>query len=148
MSEIINPTQATYWIITDGGAYASGETGQGQTTSVGYGWRIHWMGSSHTEYVSQCAAVGIKPRTVEATPGQHVTARQVRLWLIQHGKTLADVDAAIAAMPDAAQREAVRVEWEYAPYIDRDHPMLVPLAASLGLSEADIDRAFAEAVLL
>lgn len=37
------------------------------------------------------------------------------------------------------------VEWEYAPYIERSHPMLVPLAQSLGLTEADIDRAFTEA---
>jgi hypothetical protein len=37
------------------------------------------------------------------------------------------------------------VEWKYAPYIERNHPMLVSLAQSLGLTESDIDRAFVEA---
>lgn len=149
MSEIINPQTLTYWIITDGASYASGETGVGQTTSVGYGWRIHWLGSDHGEYVAQCGEVGIKPRPQTAVPQQQTaTARQVRLWLIQNGISLSQVDAAIAAIPDAAQREAVRVEWEYAPYIDRDHPMLVPLADALGLSEEQLDAAFEEASVL
>lgn len=148
MSEIINPQQATYWIITDGGAHASGETGPGQTTSIGYGWRVHWMGSSYDEYASQCATIGIKPRTADASPAQHVTARQVRLWLIQQGISLASVDAAISGIEDPATRETVQIEWEYAPYIDRDHPMLVPLGAALGLSEEQIDAAFVQAATL
>jgi hypothetical protein len=39
----------------------------------------------------------------------------------------------------------VRVEWEYAPYVERSHAMLVPLAAALGLTEAQVDQAFVEA---
>jgi len=148
MSEIINPQGLTYWIITDGGSYAAGETNSGQTTSVGYGWRVYWVGSDHDEYVAKCSEVGIKPRPQSAVPQQSVTARQVRLWLIRHGITLADVDSAIAGIEDAAEREAVSVEWEYAPYIDRDHPMLAPLGAALGLTEEQIDQAFAEAVLI
>ena len=74
-----------------------------------------------------------------------VSARQIRLWLVAHGVSLAAVDAAIDAIPDALQRDSVRVEWEYAPYVERSHPMLVPLAAALGLSEQQVDQAFAEA---
>lgn len=74
-----------------------------------------------------------------------VTARQIRLWLVSHGVGLAAVEAAIDAIPDATQRDMVRVEWEYAPYVERSHPMLVPLAAALGLSEAQVDAAFREA---
>lgn len=77
-----------------------------------------------------------------------VTARQIRLWLVTHGVTLANVDAAIDAIPDATQRDTVRVEWEYAPYVERSHPMLVPLASALGLSEAQVDAAFREAATL
>jgi hypothetical protein len=58
---------------------------------------------------------------------------------------MAAVDAAIDAIPDAAQRDSVRVEWEYAPYVERAHPMLVPLAAALGLTEEQVDQAFVEA---
>ena len=79
---------------------------------------------------------------------ESVTARQIRLWLVGHGVSLAAVDAAIDAIPDAAQRDAVRVEWEYAPYIERSHPMIVPLTAALGLTEAAVDQAFREAATL
>lgn len=77
-----------------------------------------------------------------------VTARQIRLWLVSHGVSLAAVEAAIDGIPDQQQRELVRVEWEYAPYVERSHPMLVPLAAALGLSEAQVDAAFREAATL
>jgi hypothetical protein len=75
-----------------------------------------------------------------------VSARQIRLWLIRHGISLAQVEAAIDAIPDPLQRDAVRVEWEYAPYIERSHPMLPPIAQALGLP--DIDAAFREAATI
>lgn len=77
-----------------------------------------------------------------------VSARQIRLWLVGHGISLTAVDAAIEAIPDALQRDLVRVEWEYAPWIDRTHPMLVPLAGALGITAEGVDQAFAEAALL
>lgn len=43
---------------------------------------------------------------------------------------------------DIILKNITKVEWEYVPYIERNHPMLIPLAQSLGLSEADIGRAF------
>ena len=74
-----------------------------------------------------------------------VSARQIRLWLVRHGVSLAAVEAAIDAIPDQQTRDSVRVEWEYAPYVERSHPWLVPLAESLGLDEAGVDAAFREA---
>jgi hypothetical protein len=74
-----------------------------------------------------------------------VSARQIRLWLIRNDISLAQVDAVIDAIPDHLQRDSVRVEWEYAPYVERSHPMLVSLAAALGLSEQQVDQAFIEA---
>jgi hypothetical protein len=76
---------------------------------------------------------------------ESVSARQIRLWLVRQGISLAAVDDAINAIPDQLQRDSVRVEWDYAPYVERTHPMLVPLAAALGLSEAQVDQAFVEA---
>lgn len=81
-------------------------------------------------------------------PPATVSARQIRLWLLGRGVSMAAVDAAINALPDAAEREAVQVEWEYAPYVERSHPMLVPLAAALGLSEEQVDQAFVEAAVM
>ena len=77
-----------------------------------------------------------------------VSARQIRLWLLQNGISLQMVTDAILAIADPVLRDSVSIEWEYAPYIERNHPMLVPLAQSLGLTEADIDRAFTEAYTL
>jgi hypothetical protein len=79
---------------------------------------------------------------------ESVSARQIRLWLVRHGIPLAQVDAAIDAIPDQLQRDSVRVEWDYAPYVERAHPMLVPLAAALGLAEPQIDQAFIEASVI
>jgi hypothetical protein len=77
-----------------------------------------------------------------------VSARQIRLWLVRHGILLAAVDAAIDAIPDQLQRDSVRVEWDYAPYVERNHSMLVPLAAALGLTEAQVNQAFIEAATI
>ena len=79
---------------------------------------------------------------------ESVTARQIRLYLVRHGIQLSQVDAAIDAIPDPQQRDETRVEWDYAPYVERTHPMLIPLAAALGLSEAQVDDAFREASTL
>jgi hypothetical protein len=69
-----------------------------------------------------------------------VTAWQIRRWLVSNGYTLAQVSAVIDAIPDAAEREAVRIDWEYSPYVERTHPMLEPMAAALGID--DLDAAF------
>lgn len=76
---------------------------------------------------------------------QTVSARQVRIWLIQHGISLALVDSAIENIQDPILKEITKVEWEYAPYIERNHPMLVPLAQFLGLTQDQLDTAFIEA---
>lgn len=76
---------------------------------------------------------------------ESVSARQVRIWLIQHGISLAAVETAIDAIQDPTLKEITKVEWEYAPYIERNHPMLVPLAQALGLTQDQLDQAFVEA---
>ena len=77
---------------------------------------------------------------------ESVSARQIRLWLINNGIQLAQVENAINNIEDLITRETVKVEWEYAPYVERNHPMLVPLAQALGLSESQVDQAFREAI--
>lgn len=76
---------------------------------------------------------------------ESVSARQVRLWLVQHGISLQQVDNAITSIQDPVTREITQIEWEYAPYIERNHPMLVPLAQALGLTQDQLDTAFIEA---
>lgn len=152
-AEIKNPNSVTYWIITDGIGYAEGLTGPEQTTTVGNGWRIHWIGSNHSEYVIECNKVNLVPRDADGTAAIltqpfRISARQIRLWLIQNGIALSQIDDAINNIEDPNTREVVRIEWEFAPYVERSHPWLVPLAESLGLNESQIDQAFSEASVI
>lgn len=73
-----------------------------------------------------------------------VTAVQIRLWLVAHGISLEQVDAAIAALPDET-REATRIEWEYSGTIHRASSTLVAMATTFGMDATAIDAAFVEA---
>lgn len=76
---------------------------------------------------------------------ESISARQVRLWLIRNGISLSQIENIIDNISDPLLRDSIKIEWEYAPYIERNHYMLTPLGQSLGLSELDIDNAFREA---
>ena len=75
-----------------------------------------------------------------------VSMRQARLALLQAGK-LADVTTAINALPSPA-KEAAQIEWEYATEVRRDSALMQQLAAAIGLTEADLDALFTQAVTL
>lgn len=77
-----------------------------------------------------------------------VSARQIRLWLINHQISLQSIDQAINNIEDPILREVTKVEWEFAPYVERNHPMVETLGVVLGLSNEQIDAAFVEAVNL
>jgi hypothetical protein len=112
------------------------------TTYIGFIDGMHtWeVRDEAGELIGTNQSVDLEPAVPES-----VSARQIRLWLIRHGVSLSQVDAAIASIPDQLQRDSVQVEWEYAPYVERTHPMLIPLATALGLTEAQVDQAFIEA---
>lgn len=74
-----------------------------------------------------------------------ISARQARLWLLRNGITMATVDATIAAIPDAATRESVRIEWEYGTEVHRASQFVAQLGATLGLTGERLDAAFREA---
>jgi hypothetical protein len=87
-------------------------------------------------------------RVNSVIPGQRISARQARLWLIQNGVSLNDIYSVIDSIEDQLIRESIKAEWEYAPYIERNHAWISQLTVVLGLSEKDLDRAFQEAPLL
>ena len=76
-----------------------------------------------------------------------VTMRQARLALLQ-SNLLSQVEAAIAAIEDAVQRQAVQIEWEYAAEVNRTHPWVQTLSTALGLSEEQLDQLFVQASTL
>lgn len=76
-----------------------------------------------------------------------LTARQLRLGLLQIGIKPADVAAAISALPED-QRDVAEIEWDYASEYRRDHPLIAALGSSFGLSVDQIDDAWRDAMAL
>jgi hypothetical protein len=74
-----------------------------------------------------------------------VTATQIRLWLIENNFSLESVEQAINSIEDQKTREIAKVQWEYAPYVDRNHPLIDVIGIILGLDADQIDQAFIEA---
>ena len=81
---------------------------------------------------AQLAAAVPVPQTVEMW--------RVRAVLTSQGKA-ADVDAAIAAMPQPAQT-IVSTAWNYGNVIERNSPTIASLAAVLKMSAAQVDALF------
>jgi hypothetical protein len=76
---------------------------------------------------------------------ESVTATQIRLWLIQNNISLAQINAVIENIEDSLLRDKTAIQWEYAPYIERNHPLVESIGSILGLNSAQIDSAFIEA---
>ncbi len=79
------------------------------------------------------------------TVPESISARQIRLWLINNGIQLIQVEQAIDNIEDQLIRETTKIEWEYAPYVERSHPWVEQLGSILGLNPSQIDSAFIEA---
>ena len=77
-----------------------------------------------------------------------ISPRQIRLWFIQNNIPLSTVENAINSIEDVVLRETTKVEWEYSPYVERNHPMINALGAILGLTPEQIDQAFITASVL
>ena len=69
-----------------------------------------------------------------------VTMRQARLALLGAG-LLASVGAAIDSLP-SPQKEAARIEWEYATEVQRSSGLVPMMGTALGLDDAALDALF------
>lgn len=96
----------------------------------------------------QAEFIASMPQPMEP-PVPSVTPRQLRLWLIDNGVQLSNVDDAINAMaiPESAKQKAL-VEWEYATVYQFDNPLVAQIGALLGLDETEMKAGFAAASLL
>lgn len=70
-----------------------------------------------------------------------LTARQLRLGLLEIGIKPTDVTAAIEQLSDADREKAV-IEWEYANTFQRRHPLIAMLAAHFHLTDEAVDDAW------
>ena len=73
-----------------------------------------------------------------------VTRRQAKQALLLNG-LLANVQPAINAIPNAAQRAMIQIEWDDSQVFDRDRPALIALGTALGLSSSGLDEIFVQA---
>lgn len=81
-----------------------------------------------------------------ATAVPTVSRRQARRALRAAG-LLDDIEAAINALPEPARSDAL-IDWQDATEFARNWPLLITLAAALGLSDAQVDALFAAAAAL
>ena len=67
---------------------------------------------------------------------------KLRLALIQSGISISSIDAAIQAIEDTTVRESIQTMWEYAEYYERENTQLIAMAASLGITDEQLDQLF------
>ncbi|WP_376742372.1 hypothetical protein [Ensifer canadensis] len=77
-----------------------------------------------------------------------LSARQLRLGLLNAGISPSSVSATIAAMPSGPDRDKAQVEWEYATTFNRTHPLIATVGGALGLNDTQIDAMWLAAVSL
>lgn len=80
-------------------------------------------------------------------PIPEITPRQLRLWLVTNGITMADVDSVISAMSEPTKSIAT-IEWDYSLSYKREHALVTLLGEALGFTSEQIDQAFRDASML
>lgn len=90
------------------------------------------------------------PPSIEQTRAtmQPITPRQLRLALVRSGTSIATVETALDAIPDAQAKEEAKIEWEYANTFDRLAPALLAIASALSLTPEAVDTLWEAAVLI
>lgn len=81
------------------------------------------------------------PPTAEETRASMpaITARQLRLGLLNSGVSPTQVTAAIDGIPAETDKEKARIEWEYAPTFSRSHHLIGAIGSLFDLTDAQID---------
>ncbi|ASY63467.1 hypothetical protein SJ05684_c20250 [Sinorhizobium sojae CCBAU 05684] len=75
-----------------------------------------------------------------------LTARKLRVGLLRAGISPRQVTAAIDAMPASVDREKAQIEWEYATTFARADRIVATISTALGLSDAQIDAMWTDAL--
>lgn len=76
-----------------------------------------------------------------------VSKRQARNQLIEDD-LLDSVQVIIDSIPNPKNRKIMQSFWDDSPHYSRNHPRVMQITQALGLSEADVDTLFKNAILL
>jgi hypothetical protein len=68
-----------------------------------------------------------------------LTARQLRLGLLNAGISPSQVTAAIDAIPAGLDKDKAQIEWGYATTLSRSHHLIETIGSVLGLVDEQID---------
>lgn len=71
-----------------------------------------------------------------------ISNADLRRGLVEAGINPQLITDYIQAMPESADKWRAWTDWEYANYMERNHPMLNALAPAFGLTPADVDALF------
>lgn len=78
---------------------------------------------------------------------QIITARQLRLALLEKGVDINKIDKIINALPEE-QKTVAQISWEYAHTFERNNPMLLQVAEAIGITEEELNDIFIKGNLL
>lgn len=67
-----------------------------------------------------------------------ITARQLRLALVEKGVDIGKIDKIINALPEE-QKTVAQISWEYAHTFERNNPMILQIAEVMKLTSEDLD---------
>ena len=102
--------------------------------------------AAHEALIAEIEATYVPPEPVPPYVPASVTMRQARLALLGAG-LLASIDAAIDGLP-SPQKEAARIEWEYAAEVQRSSGLVPMMGVALGIDDATLDALFIGAAAL
>lgn len=89
---------------------------------------------SPEEEAAADAAAEAQAAAASSPSAYPLSDRQLRIGLIMAGFDLANIQAAIDAIPDAAQRAIAQVWWDRSILIHWEHPMTQSLIGLVGLT--------------
>ena len=81
---------------------------------------------------------------IETVWNIEVTQRQLRLELLERGITAEMIDGIIDNFPEPEKTQA-KIEFEFASYFERQHPLINQLGSVFDLSENDLNEIFINA---
>ena len=84
--------------------------------------------------------------TYEKPPLKPLTRRQLRFALVMNGFALADIEALINQIEDDMRRQIIQIEWRDATVFERNSSGLFAMSALMGLSSAQIDELWSQAL--
>lgn len=115
---------------------------EGQTrieTPHGWGWTSD--GVEVTLDDGRVIALVAKSGSSELVPSE-ISNAQFRSALILSGIMPGIVLTTLLSIQDEVPRELAIAKWEYANFVERDHPLIATMAGKFGLSDTQVDELF------